>query len=173
MKSNECWLPDIIPCNSYGDYNSYLKVIYQIFKRDFIDSSPSYKNAIVEINRKIDKDMKMEEAFIHVTTQDYSYYDPSSCHRQPDLDRTARVPWIRPFITNNGKCSRPCKGIKIWKKRKGKRIRTLFLLEEERFLVVIENKKNWYVLVTSYYISEDHRLNKLNKEYAETTCSKN
>lgn len=175
MKNNECWLPDIIPCNSYDDYNSYLEVIYQIFRSDFIDSSPTYKNAIVEVNRKIDKDFKKEESFVHVITRNYEDGQHNLSDREHDVSRTNRVPWIRPFITKCDacrKCNIYCDGIKVWEKRKGKRIRTLFLLEEERYLVVIEKRGRWYFLVTAYYIDYNHYLDDLIEEYGRANNTK-
>jgi hypothetical protein len=36
-------LPDLVELNDFGgDITSYLEVIYQIFKEDFVDSKPTF-----------------------------------------------------------------------------------------------------------------------------------
>ena len=171
----KCLLPSKICYDGSSSYNTYLEIIYKVFKRDFIDSSTVYKNAIVEIDHSPGI-LGHEKSFEHVTTKDYSKYRGTESPREPDPDRVEKVPWIKPFITEHSKCKTcklNCEGIKVWEKRKKKNIRTLFLLEEERYLVVIEKKKNWYFLTTSYYVSYDHILDDLLDEFEEYKNSKN
>lgn len=168
-KYNECWLPNIEPCNDFAKYDEYIEHIYSIFRHDFIETTTIYNNAIVDIDHDIGPTGK-EKGFEHVITNDFE----KNRKRYPDFKRSERIRWIKAFIENYNcrlgfDCNdAECDGIKIWTKQKGKHIRTLFLFEEESFLVVIEQKRTWYVLITSYYIDQDHTMRKLISEYEKT-----
>ena len=168
-KNTDCWLPDIEPCEDFAKYDEYIEQIYSIFKNDFIVSSVVFNGAIVEIDRTIGSTGK-EKGFEHVVTNDFE----KNQKRYPDFQRSERIRWIKAFIENyncrqDWNCNDDmCDGIKVWEKRQGKHIRIKFLFEEESFIVIIERTKNWYFLVTAYYIDYEHTMDKLIEEYRES-----
>ena len=54
------------------------------------------------------------------------------------------------------------KKIKIWKERKN-RIHILF--EDEYYIIVLDERKNYYVVVTAYFIETEHNLQNLLRRY--------
>ena len=62
--NDTCWLPKLECFDNYkNDWTLYEAALYNIFRKDFIDSKPSYKNIEVNIKHypiKFDK----EEAFL-------------------------------------------------------------------------------------------------------------
>jgi hypothetical protein len=158
---NNCWLPPIEEFNDYGgDWNNYEKMLYSIFKKDFLDSKPTFERKPVNI-RRYPKVGDKEQTFFHITTQDSS----KNGERIPDMRRCERIRWVRAFIENYNcdptKCI-DCNGVKVWeedtKKGSGKRVH--LLLEEERFMVVLERRDTYNLLITAFYFEHAHSLSK-------------
>lgn len=161
-----CWLPCLEFFEDYeNDWNRYQDVLYDIFKKDFIDSKPYFEGKQVNI-RKHPLEFGKEEAFFHVTCQDYL----KSGNRVPDFRRCERIRWVRSFIENYNcdpsQCT-TCEGVKFWVEPapKGTYQRVHLLLEEERYMVVVERRENYCLLITSFYFEKDHSLRKKLQHY--------
>lgn len=145
------WLPKLEPYNTATEWKEYEDFIYGIFKNDFISTYPNFENKRVKI-RYHPIEFGKEEAFFHVTCQDYS--KDKDRERAPDLRRCERIRWVRKFIENyncNENCE-PCDGVKVWLKPYNKNERVHILLEEENYMVVLE-KRDTYCLLITHYIS--------------------
>jgi hypothetical protein len=162
----ECWLPPLELFEDYGkDWTEYVSTLYKIFKSDFVDSQPSFEGKPVNI-RKHPMENDKEEAFFHVTCQDYM----KNRDRFPDFRRCERIRWIKGFIENYdcaSSCCLACDGVKVWEEDapRGTNKRVLLLLEEERYMVVIERRQAYFLLITAFYIEEDHTLDAKLKRY--------
>ncbi|MDD4494889.1 MAG: hypothetical protein PHV32_11205 [Eubacteriales bacterium] len=163
---NNCWLPDLVEFNSYGgNWGKYEDAIYRVFKKDFIDSKPNFEGKQVNIRRQPMVNDK-EEAFIHVTHQDYN----KDGERLPDMRRCERIRWVRSFIEeyncDSSKCI-DCDGVKVWEedapRGTGKRVQ--LLLQEERYMVVLERRSTYCLLITAFYFEHDHALRKKLEHY--------
>lgn len=162
--SNSCWLPELEYLDSYdNEWRRYESVLYSIFKADFIDSRPSFECKQVNIRRH-PMEYNKEEAFFHVTCQDYR----KDGERVPDFRRCERIRWVRSFIENyncdTSKCE-GCEGIKVWSEPYKATSRVHILLEEERYMVVLERRDSYCLLITAFYFNYDHALEKKLKCY--------
>ena len=157
------WLPQLELCDNLAEYHEYEEHLYNnIFKVDFLDSQPIYKNAIVDI-RRYPYDHGKEESFYHVTCKDYKNNTP----RQPDLRRAERIRWIK-AILENYLCSDTCDicaGILVWEEPYKGSTRTYFFMPDERFIVVIEKRKVYYILITAFYVEYDYKIDKYLSKY--------
>ncbi len=170
MSDNEIscrWLSPLVLMDDFGvNWYKYDNYLYQIFKKDFIDSKPYYKEKPVNI-RKHPTVADKEQAYFHVTSVDSSKTPEDANDRIPDLRRCERVAWIRQIIENH-LCSDNCNGcnkIKYWPELyKGKR-RWHLLFEDYKFLVIIEERQDYNLLISSFYIERDHQLKKKLKKY--------
>lgn len=71
MTRDNCWLPKLEFWDDYNnDYPQYQGALYEIFQNDFIKSRPTFEGKQVNI-RKHPIEYGKEEAFFHVTCQDY------------------------------------------------------------------------------------------------------
>ena len=150
---SDCWVPALRECEDLANYSAYLEELYAIFKRDFIDSQPTYDNAIVDV-RRTPYDKGKEDGFWHVTCKDYH----TGGQRNADLRRCERIGWIRPTIENcdcHKWCS-DCSGVLVWREPYKDTFRIHFLLKDERYLVIIEPRRTYYVLITAFYIEDDN-----------------
>lgn len=164
MLNQICWLPSLELFEDHAnDWTRYQAVLYAIFYADFIDTKPSYDGLPVYI-RKHPIEHGKEEAFFHVTCQDYD----GDGERVPDLRRCERIRWVRSFIENyncdSALCPK-CEGVKLWEMPYGSHKRVHILLEEEKYMVVIEPREQYCLLITAFYFNQERRLRKTLEKY--------
>lgn len=166
--SNTCWLPQLECYQSNTDWQEYEDLLYEIFHHNFIETIPHYNGKQVKIKR-YPIDFNKEDAFYHVTCKDYK----GEGTRDPDMRRCERIRWIRAFIDNNcdtTNCSE-CDGIKVWVEPYKNKKRVHILLEEEKYMVVLEHRAQTsahpenYLLITAFYFDYEHALEKKLKHY--------
>ena len=112
-----------------------------------------------------------EEAFFHVTCNDFK----KNQNRVPDLRRCKRIRWVKAFIENYASCRdmnytdcNDCNGIKAWIEDVHGEERAHIFLEEEQYLVVVEIRKNYCLLITAVYIEHDYTLDKYIGRYQKS-----
>ena len=162
--SEKCWLPKLEFFEDYAtDWDKYQDSLYTIFKEDFITSKPSFAEKVVNI-RKHPIEFNKEEAFFHITCQDTL----QNGERTPDFRRCERIRWVRAFIENH-KCDLStcddCEGVKIWKEPYKNTERVHILLEEEKYMVVLELRESYVLLITAFYFDYNNALRKKLKNY--------
>jgi hypothetical protein len=165
LESFRCeWLPDTIEFNDYQDWNSYEEVLYQIFINDFVQSHPLLNDKPVKI-RKHPMILGKEQTFFHITSVDQTFNPKDPNDRIPDLNRSARLSWVRKIIENYMCRKGCCSFIKVWREKYKSYERIHMLFEEVRFMVVVEERETYNLLITAYYIEHDHQLKKKLKKY--------
>jgi hypothetical protein len=151
------WLPELVTLEEYGgNWENYLEVLYSLFKDDFINNQPSFRGVVLGLKRyPLIKDK--EATFWHIISE-----GAEEIERLPDLRRCERIRWPKPVIKNCADIH-----IKLWEnERKGEK-RVCLWLEEEEYLVVLAERKEFYLLWTAYLVKEGHQKRKLEKEYCE------
>lgn len=167
MKLVECkWLSPIVTCQNYNKWNEYLEYIYNFFKVDFIDTKPIFDGKIVNF-KKAPMDGKYEHAFIHLTHKDefHNSSDPNS--RIPDPRRAERIRWNRQIVENylcNENCVE-CDRVFYFEQYYKNRVRAYFLFKDVRFLVIIEKREEYNLLITGFYIEYENAMKKYIKKY--------
>lgn len=156
----------MIDFNLYREWNKYEEVLYDVFIHDFVYSKPLFEGKPVNI-RKHPIVLEREQAFFHITSVDKTFNPENPDDRIPDIKRCARIKWVRKIIENylcNEGC---CSLIKYWRELYKGRERIHLLFEEVRFLVIVEERETYNLLITAYYIEYDHQLRKKLKKYRE------
>lgn len=160
----ECkWLPPLVPCLDWNRFADYEDEIYELFCQDFIDSQPSFEGRPVHIRKEPRVDGWVQ-AFFHVTSSEYTQGKP----RDPDIRRCERIRWIRAFIENyncDPSLCPHCDGVKVWEEPYKTYKRVHLLLEEENYMVIIERRETYALLITAYYFDYPHTLEKQLKKY--------
>jgi len=152
-------LPDIIELNDFkGNFNAYLEAVYEIFKKDFVYSKPVFRRKKLGLKKYPLVEGK-EYTFYHMTHE-----GDVENSRTPDLRRMERIAWPRPMVNDS---EHPY--LKVWRNtRRGKggtRNRILILHEKERYLVVLDDRKEYILLWTAYLLRRQGELEKQLKEY--------
>ena len=155
-------LPPLVVCENWAEFEKYDEILYQILKHDFIESKPQFesKNVVIRRHPKVNE---REQTFFHITSKDYKENE----ERCPDPRRCERIAWVRKFIENNfciDDCE-VCEGIKIWEESYAANERVFLLLENERYVVILERRETYFLLVTAYYLDYNHSLRKMVKKY--------
>lgn len=168
MTRNNCWLPELneFPQTSFtvASYKEYEASLYCIYRKDFWSNDLFFQGLKVQV-RKSPKIDDYEESFVHFTCKNYE----NAQNREPDFRRCERLHWIRKFIENyqcKSRCVEECGGIKYWEEPYKSTTRFHFLFEEERFLVVLEKREHYCLLITAFYLEYDHSLQKQLKHYS-------
>lgn len=160
------WLPELILYSDYNDWFKYEDFIYGVFRKDFIDSRPNYIKHPVRI-RYHPMVCGKEQAFFHITSTDLTKdcIDPND--RIPDFRRCERVGWPRKIIENHD-CADVCLGcskVKIWKKPYKMYHRVHLLMEDFKYMLVLEERESYYLLVTAFYLEYEHTIRKKLQEF--------
>lgn len=170
----ECWVPEEVERKPDEDWTSYEDRLYGLFEEDFVRSSPMYGGKRVFV-RKDPRFDGREEAFWHLTCRDYSHKDGRPESRDPDLERCRRIRWPRAVIERHMTCSGDvgnawgCHGVLVWRgsHRTGKgrpRERVKLFLADESYLVVLESRSDYYLLITAYHVEEEYSLRSIRRE---------
>ena len=152
-------LPEIVELSEYGgNFSQYLEAVYEIFKAHFVDSKPTFQGKKLGL-KKFPLVEGKEYTFYHMTHEGDIEND-----RTPDLRRMERIGWPRPMIDNS---EHPY--LKVWRNtrrgRGGTKNRILILHEQERYLVVLDDRKDYILPWTAYLIRGNTEMSKKMKEY--------
>jgi hypothetical protein len=150
------WLPALILFEDFGgNWEEYEKAIYDYFRQDFCDSSPSYPGKRFAI-RKNPFEKGKEAAFWHLISE-----GTRESERIPDFRRCERIRWPRPIIEALNK-----KGlVNCWKSRRPGHRRILVGLLDFSYVVVLEDRAEYVLLIAAYCVEQPHRQMKLTREY--------
>jgi hypothetical protein len=149
--------PELLRLSEFGgNFQSYFEAAYVVFHNDFIKSQPIYENSKVSV-RKYPEVEGIHRTFYHITHQ-----GEDEQNRQPDLRRLERIRFPR-FMIDNYKH----KSILIWKNKRDRDERIVLFNESENYIVILSNRKKYYLFITAYYVETEHRKRKLLKEYNE------
>ena len=165
----ECWMPELVPCDDLSHWDEYDALLYGLFKEEWMERKPVFEGKEIRI-RSNPRYEGREEAYWHLTCRDYGKEGKGSAGRDPDLERCARIKWPRAFIENYLLCKAcgiaGCEGVLVWRARSAKgRERVKIFSREERYIVVLEPRNNYCLLITAYFISEDYSLRACLREY--------
>lgn len=147
--------PDLILFEEFdGNFEIYFQKVYEIFKNNFITSQPLYNGLRVSAQKHPEVD-GIHRTFYHITHE-----GEKEDNRKPDFRRLERIRFPKFCIENHSH-----KDFLIWEKIIGKDNRIHILNEEERYLVVLTERKGYYLFWTAFYIEQNHTIRKKKKEY--------
>lgn len=141
-----------------GDTEKYIEILYEIFKKDFIDSHPTFNNKPVLFDKALDGGKP--NTFVHVTTET----DTITKSRVLSLRRCERISWLRQIIDNNSDAR-----VLVWTKehysRKRKTNRVCLYLECADYLVILDENKHGYYIITGIYVDYPYQKKRHLKEF--------
>lgn len=148
-------LPEIIEINNFGgDYHTFNEAVYEIFRNDFVLNKPKFNGKRLGLKKHPIVDGK-EYTYYHFTHSGDIEVD-----RIPDFRRMERMGYPKPIIDNS-----KCITLKVWRNKRGSNNRILILHEEEGYLVVLDERIDFILPWTAYYIEYDNQLRRFLREY--------
>jgi hypothetical protein len=150
-------LPGLIFFEDYnGDFTLYDAAVYAVFKTDFVKSKPVFQGKKLAL-----------KAHPLIDGKEYTYYHFTHAgdietERTPDLRRMERIGFPKSMIDCSGDTQ-----LKVWRNKRGIKERIVILHEAERYLVVLEDRKEYILPWTAYLVEDNNRLRKLLAEYQD------
>jgi len=148
-------LPGLVYFEDYsGNFTLYNEAVYAVFRNDFVKHRPVFQNKRLAL-----------KAHPLIDGKEYTYYHFThsgniETERFPDIRRMERIGYPKPMIDFSDDIN-----LKVWRNKRGTSERILILHETERYLVVLEDRKNYILPWTAYFIEDDSRLRRLLAEY--------
>jgi rlfB len=163
MKKYELIFPELMFLEEYrGEFQLYFDAVYKIFETDFIKTQPNYEKKKVCV-RKYPEENGIHRTFYHITHQ-----GEDENNRTPDIRRMERIKFPR-FVIENYLHD----DILIWKNKRGADERVVLFNEKENYILILSQRKDYYLFITAYVIDKEHRKQKLLKEYKSYIKSQN
>ena len=133
--------------------------LYSIFKNELFGSKFYYQQKPV-IYRRMPLYKDKEEAFFHIIA---GKDNAMTKGYQQDIVRASRIRWGKEIISSAPCVLECCDGILIWESRN----RTKLFHQKCSYLVIIEERKDYWLYITSYRIGNSYRRKKELKEAHE------
>lgn len=148
-------MPELVKLNNNETWNEYLDKLYAIYLNDFFHNDISFEGKIVKTFTQLEYNMK-QQSFNHITTK-------GSNNRLYNEKRCQRIKWIKPLIEGS------CKSCKYYRRfpdfMGNNKKRVILWCEHCNFIVILEERKSNYVLISAYCIVYDKKRRELEKKY--------
>jgi hypothetical protein len=145
------WLPELLPVNPWTE-NTY-EELYGVFRTNFVGSQPLYRGHHVWFFNE--KEDGKEAIFWHLTDKG------RAPDRLPDVNRSARLSWVRPMIEN-------CNDAEVldWDVEEEGSIKTYIWLKNHDFVIIMKRMPNGSRrLLTAHCLDYANMRDKLQKKY--------
>lgn len=158
------WLPDFYPAPDWNNFSKYELELYVLFRQVYLETPLKFKDIVVRYRHQPLEDGK-ENVFYHLTCKDYE----ANGNRSPDPERITRIKWPRAFIENYD-CSEGCCLVEegrllYWIQPEGTKLKHKIYYRD--FLVVLEERQEYYLLVTGFYVEEIYYRKGLVKQWSK------
>ena len=148
------WLPALVLLRDAGhDWDAYMNVLYLLFRRDFIESKPTFNGRRLGLKRYPLRENR-EATFWHLITE-----GPVEARRQPAEERCERIRWPRPTIDHF-----PCADLQCWENRRKHEKRIVIALADFSYIVVLAERSGYLLPWSAYPVERDHHRRKLQRE---------
>ena len=151
-------LPDKIYLTDFGgNYTAFIDALYDIFQRDFIRNKTYFGSHKLELKFH---PMFQDRAytFYHITHE-----GEDETNRTPDLRRCECMSWANPVVENAEIWE-----LRFWKQYRKKGIRVCIWLDNDEdvdYFVVLDVRKTYVLLWTTFVAERTHEKNKKEREY--------
>jgi hypothetical protein len=153
------WLPPLLLLKDFGgQWDRYVEAVWEVFRRDFIESAPTIEGRRVSFRWGQRLEGKAA-TFWHVVTE-----GAVEDTRVPDLRRCERIGWPRALIEAAG-----TDRTHTWETHRSSERRILIAPADFSHLVVLADRGNYLLLWTAYPVEQEHRRQRLHREYDEYT----
>lgn len=148
-------LPELILFEEYGNnWDAYVEAIYTIFCKEIKNYNLKYQGKKV-ILKRYPLFKNKEKAFWHLTSE-----GRIEEQRVPSLPRCERISWIKFIIENKERGF-----VRVWKNKRGQKSHVCLSLKSFEYIVVLAERKNYFLLLSAYPIEYEWRRKKLEREY--------
>jgi hypothetical protein len=153
--SRPIWLPDIITLEEFGgNWEKFFAAVYDYFHQDFVTSKPYFRGKRLGLKRHPEY-MGKSATFWHMISE-----GSQESERTPDLRRCERIRWPKAIIEHDVDPM-----IKVWAEQRQGSNRIHLWFEMQGYLVVIDDRGDYMLPWTAFYVEREHQRKKYNKRY--------
>ena len=146
--------PDLVPFQGVGgDWKAYEAALYRIFQEEIVDGGLHLRGLPVRC-RRLPETGGRWAAFRHLVQE-----GPVEEDRTPDLRRCERIRWVRWVIEN----AETHLEIDEWQNTRHGKTNTLLWYRED-YLVVLAQRRGYWLLKTAYCTERRRRIEQLRRE---------
>ena len=152
MKKKDCQnLPALIE-NNFKTLEEYLNYLHQLYLDDFSNQTTYYNGKPIKTAKSLSYNLR-ETTFEHLVTEEYKG------KRIYDDERCKRIKWIKHIIDN---CtSSHCPYLRCFREKKN---RVIMWCTRVDYIIVLDDRKNHYFLVTAYCVKYENKRRELQKK---------
>ena len=160
------WLPELIKFDYPVFSEETIEMLYDIFLNELYYPIWTYKDKPVYFRHHPEYDGKQESFFHIISDKNIHGHDYNTVNEQ----RAQRLLWGRAILEHEP-CTYDCdcQKIYVWKfshhDRNGSRIRTKIYHSKYNYLIILEEKPDKWLYVTSYQINNSQKKRELIREY--------
>lgn len=152
-------IPDLIYLSDFGgDFESYVAAAYDLYNATFA-AKTFYWNGKKIAHKKHPEIKGMSATFWHITSS-----GDSEENKVPDLRRYETIAWPA-FILNY--CLYECKELLMWRNRRKGKARVLFWCRDIDYVVILEEREDFYIFWTAYPVKYDHTRRQFLREWQQ------
>lgn len=144
-------LPDLVVFE--GDWDAYLDRLYVVYIAEIVQADLRFQGCPVNCRYRPPTEGK-GYGFWHCIQE-----GRTEDERLPDLRRCERLRWIPWMIRNAGIDSR----ISFWKEKRGADIDVVLWAESEEYVVILSQRRDYYLLKTAYVANKSHKVESLRR----------
>lgn len=146
------WLPDLVQYSS--NWDEYADVLYSEYISTYRNGTPLEFNGKSVIAPSQPKFYGKSESFWHIIGGKDNIPEPKRCER---------IRWARAIIEHSDSVE-----VLVFPERRGRIKSMLLWLKEESYLVVLEERKKYFILRTAYVVEGAHKIATLEKLYSQS-----
>ena len=153
------WLPYLVLLESFGgDWTRYIEEVYSHFKRDFVDSKPSFRGVRMGLKR-MPMEQGKEATFWHMISEGKNEAD-----RLPDLRRCERIRWPKPLVERV-----PCDEVRVWPEMRRGENRIAIATSDFSYILILAERQGkngiYHLPWTAYHVKHEHDRRHYEKEW--------
>ena len=146
------WLPDLVQYNC--DWSEYAEILYSEYIATYRSGDPLKFNDKKVVAPSQPEFYGKSESFWHIIGGKNNIPEPKRCER---------IRWARAIIEHSNSAE-----VLVFPERRGRINNTLLWLKEENYLVVLEERKKYYILRTAYVVEYKRKVDVLEKLYLQS-----
>jgi len=150
----ELFLPNKVVRSDFNNNSEFVEACYLFFWSDFVNESPLFRASRMGLKRLPIRNGK-EATFYHMTT-----IGKDEDNRTLDIDRSERIRWIRPIVENEKHTA-----LRVWTERKRGENRIHIWHYKEDYVVVISERKGYYIPWTAFCVVYNNYRLKLERRW--------
>lgn len=153
----------IWPDSDDSNMEKYIEDLYQLFLQELVRNELPWKDKGMKVSMRRQPEINGRHAiFWHIITGGSSTEE----NRKLEKERCVRLRWIRSLITRFNDDYPDEKQVRWWRKARGSsELRYVITRPEYDYVVIVDERSEYALLVTAYYVEHNHRRRKLCKEH--------